>query len=108
MVKEQILNSDKFWLPYPIPSIVKDEPKFRVNSRLNGIEYDWRGGTWINTNWFIVYGLRHYGFSEIANKIKEKSVELIMKSGFRESFNPLTGKGIGAKDFSWSTLVIDM
>ena len=33
---------------------------------------------------------------------------VIKKSGFREYYNPLTGDGLGAKDFGWSTLVMDM
>jgi len=108
MVEKYILNSDKFWLPYPIPSVAKDESEFRPDSELNGIAYDWRGGTWLNINWFLIHGLRNHGFSEIADKIKEKSIEMVKKSGFYESFNPITGEGIGAKDFSWTALVIDM
>jgi hypothetical protein len=33
---------------------------------------------------------------------------LIAKSGFREYYNPLTGEGFGARNFGWSTLLIDM
>lgn len=34
--------------------------------------------------------------------------ELIGKSGFREYYNPFTGEGYGAHDFTWSGLVADM
>ena len=40
--------------------------------------------------------------------IVEKSVELVSKNGFREFFNPFSGEGYGAHNFSWSTLVVDM
>ena len=30
------------------------------------------------------------------------------KSGFREYFNPQTGEGLGAVDFTWGSLIIDM
>ena len=38
----------------------------------------------------------------------ESIKELIEKSGFREYYNPNTGKGYGAMDFTWSGLVVDM
>lgn len=34
--------------------------------------------------------------------------ELVGKSGFREYYNPFTGQGYGAEDFTWAGLVLDM
>jgi len=68
----------------------------------------WRGSTWINMNWFIYKGLRNYGFDDIANELKSKTMEMIEKSGFYEYYNPINGKGLGAKDFIWSGLIFDM
>ena len=108
LVNNFILKPDKFWLPYPLPSIAKDELEFRADDKLMGLSYIWRGTVWMNTNWFIVHGLRQHGFFEIANEIKEKTIELVAKEGFYESFNPLTGEGFEPKEFGWSTLIIDM
>lgn len=108
MVERHILQSDEFWLPFPLPSVAKCEPEFRADSRLNGISRIWRGTTWININWFLIHGLRQHGFGHVADIIKEKSIEMVVKNGFREYFNPMTGEGFGAKNFGWSTLVIDM
>ena len=33
---------------------------------------------------------------------------LIQLSGFREYYNPFSGEGYGACDFTWSGLVVDM
>ena len=69
----------------------------------------WRGPIWINTNWFIYLGLLNYGFTEFANHIKEGIFELATNHGFREYYDPFTGKGLGGKAFSWTAaLVIDM
>ena len=68
----------------------------------------WRGPTWIGTNWFIYKGLVNYGFFNLAQELLESSIKLIKQSGFREQFNPLTGEGRGAKEFTWGTLIIDM
>lgn len=108
LVENYLLNPDKFWLPYPIPSIAKDEPEFRPDGKLMGLLYDWRGSAWVNTNWFLFHALKHHGFPEVANTLKEKTIKMVTRNGFHEKFNPITGEGIDAKDFGWSTLVIDM
>jgi hypothetical protein len=32
----------------------------------------------------------------------------VAREGFREAYNPLTGRGHGARDFGWSTLLVDL
>ncbi len=104
IVERHILNEDEFWLPYPLPSVALSEPSFRAAERM----VIWRGGTWINTNWLIAKGLQRHGYAEAARVIVQRSAELVLKSGFREFYNPLTGEGYGARNFGWSTLVVDM
>jgi hypothetical protein len=33
---------------------------------------------------------------------------LVEKSGFREYYDPVTGEGHGAREFTWSGLLVDM
>ena len=34
---------------------------------------------------------------------------LVARAGFREYFDPLTGEGLGARDYSWSaSLILDV
>jgi len=101
LVKKHLLNKKEFWTDYPVPTVSRKEPSFDPKGF-------WRGPAWIATNWFIYKGLLNYGFVEEAKRIKESSLALIEKSGFREHFNPLTGEGEGAKNFTWGGLVIDM
>ncbi|MEX0622238.1 MAG: trehalase family glycosidase [Candidatus Woykebacteria bacterium] len=109
IVKNHVLNNKEFSLPYPIPTVAASEASFApAAKRFFGEPLLWRGPTWINTNWYIVSGLRKHGYKKEAEQIVEKSVELVQKSGFREFFNPFSGEGYGAHDFSWSTLVVDM
>lgn len=75
----------------------------------------WRGPVWINMNWFLYYGLLDYGYDELANKIKSDSLELILKAGFYEYFNPnkevyeFENGGYGGSDFSWTAaLYLDL
>lgn len=104
IVNKHILNPNEFWLPYPIPSVPRNNPFFSpsLTSSL------WRGPTWININWLIFNALKEKGYQNVAKKIKEKTIELVLKSGFREFYNPITGEGLRSKDYGWSTLVVDM
>jgi len=105
LVEEHLLNPREYALPFPVPSVAADEPAFDPGEPRGFI---WRGPTWVNTNWFLVRGLRAHGYAEAADHIVAKTVELVRRQGFRECYNPLTGAGQQARDFGWSTLVLDM
>lgn len=105
LVEDHLLNEREYWLPFPVPSVAADEPAFDPEEPHGFI---WRGPTWVNTNWFIVRGLRVHGYTEIADQIVAKTVELVRRSGFRECYHPFSGAGQQARDLGWSTLVLDM
>jgi glycogen debranching enzyme len=62
----------------------------------------WRGPVWIIMNWFILEGLRRYGYDDLANTIRQDSLDLIETSGFREYYDARDGSGCGSTEFSWS------
>lgn len=62
----------------------------------------WRGPVWVIMNWLIFEGLRRYGYDEFAELIRQDTLGLIEKSGFREYYDPRDGSGCGSTDFSWS------
>jgi glycogen debranching enzyme len=68
----------------------------------------WRGPVWINTNWYLARGLRRYGRPDLARHLEDRSAALVEGAGFREYYDPRTGEGHGARDFSWSALALDM
>ncbi|WP_405293907.1 MGH1-like glycoside hydrolase domain-containing protein [Algibacter sp. Ld11] len=85
-----------------------------TSERFNPKKY-WRGPVWINLNWMLYKGLKQYGFSEIAERVKQDTIEIIEKNGFYEYFDSRKdmhkeGKaGYGGNDFSWSAaLLIDL
>ena len=68
----------------------------------------WRGPVWINCNWIIYQGLKNKD-KNFANKIKEKTINLIKKNGFFEYYSFKTGKAFGASNFSWTaSLFLDL
>ncbi|KKT74404.1 MAG: Trehalase-like protein [Microgenomates group bacterium GW2011_GWA1_Microgenomates_45_10] len=104
IVENHLANRFQFWLPYPIPFVSKEEASFNPEDNV----LLWRGPVWINTNWFIWKGLLKHGYIELADELAKKTIALVEKSGFREFYNPFTGRGEGQKNYSWSTLVVEM
>jgi glycogen debranching enzyme len=104
VLEKHLLQKSGFQVPYPIPSLAVDEPAFSPNESL----YIWRGPTWVVFNWFLQGYLLQKGYQQEARELLLSVKKLITKSGFREYYNPFTGEGHGAEEFTWSGLVVDM
>ena len=101
LVDGHLLNTKEFAAKFLVPTVSMDEPSFNPKGF-------WRGPVWLAINWFVYKGLLNYGFNSEAEKIYQSSLNLIEQSGFREHFDPQTGEGFGALDFTWGGLVVDM
>ncbi len=56
-----------------------------------------------------MHGLGKYGYLDHAARLGTSIVDLPTLSRFREYFDPETGAGYGAEDFSWTAaLLIDL
>jgi len=85
-----------------ITSISVDDIQF------NPLNY-WRGPVWININWMLYGGMKNYRLLEDSMNLKESIIDLITEHGFYEYYNPLSGEGLGADNFSWTAaLLIDL
>jgi glycogen debranching enzyme len=62
----------------------------------------WRGPVWVIMNWFIIEGLKRYGYEDLAETIRLDTLGVIEAGGFREYYDPRDGSGCGSTDFSWS------
>jgi hypothetical protein len=63
----------------------------------------------VNMDWMIRLGLLKYGDNDVAERIRQGIFELAANHGFREYYDPFTGRGLDVKSFSWTAaLVIDM
>lgn len=99
-----LFNEKEFNTSFPIPSVSIDNPSFFP---LDSI-FIWRGPTWVIFNWFLYHLLKGRKYDKAAMNLKETVLKLIKKSGFKEYYNPFTGEGYGAKEFTWSGLIVDM
>jgi glycogen debranching enzyme len=106
LLLKNLLLEDSFSTPYGVPTVALNEPSFDLDAVWPWP--NWRGPVWIGANWFIVKGLRRYGYNEAADAITNQSRLLLEKSGFREFYNPFSGEGYGAEGFTWGGLVLDM
>jgi alpha,alpha-trehalase len=91
---ERILSRVKFGMPSWDPDHSGFEPK----------RY-WRGPVWAMMNFLIADGLGEAGYGELSGRVRRDTAALIEQSGFFEYFDPLTGRGYGGGDFSWTAAI---
>jgi hypothetical protein len=109
MVEEHLLDPARFWLPVAPPSVDARDPKFSRHDRLLfGIRRYWRGPTWINSAWLVWLGLVRLGYEPEARTLAERLCDTVRGHGLREYYDPYTGHGKGAIDFTWSTLIMEL
>jgi hypothetical protein len=52
--------------------------------------------------------MRELGYTEQADAIVASLEDAVIAHGFREYYNPLTGRGLAARGFGFSTLLVDL
>jgi neutral trehalase len=97
-----LLDPARFWGPYVVPTISRDDPAFKDQ------QY-WRGTIWPPTNYLLYQGLRRYGFDQAAAELAQRSVDLFLTTWreyrlCRENYDSRTGAGGGQRYQSWGPL----
>lgn len=99
LVKDNMMDSNKFNTYMPLPTASKDNPKFNPNKY-------WRGPVWMDQALYGIESLQNYGFKSEAETLTKKLFDnaegLIGDGPIRENYNPETGQGLHTKNFSWS------
>jgi glycogen debranching enzyme len=99
LVEEHLLNPAEYALNGEVRHWVTTTAK--TEATWEARRY-WRGPVWIIMNWFILEGLRRYGYADLAETIRQDTLDLIETSGFREYYDARDSSGCGSTDFSWS------
>ncbi len=108
LVEEHLLDQRRFWLPVPPPSVSAEEPRFSRRDHLLFLRRYWRGPTWVNAAWLLWLGLVRLGYAQEAEELGRRVSRAVAGAGLREYYDPFTGRGMGAEDFSWSALVMEL
>jgi len=107
MVQHYLLNPQKFWGEYVIPTTPRDDPAFGDNNY-------WRGRIWAPTNYLVYEGLKRSGMDEVAAEVAEKSTQLFLKEHgekghAHENYNGANGVGDDVKSsvtyYGWSGIL---
>lgn len=66
-----LLDENRFWTELPIPTMPKNSPAYEKDM--------WRGCSWLNINYFIILGLRKYGYMDVAAELRRRTLEAVNK-----------------------------
>jgi hypothetical protein len=105
MIVEHLFNAAEFWSAYPVPAMARSERWYSRDFHPTDLGCDWRAKAWIPTNYMIYWGLRRYGYRELAALVAHATHRLVQKSGNCEYYDAETGAGCGLDPFwGWSLL----
>jgi glycogen debranching enzyme len=105
VIETHLLDPARYRAPVGIPSVSMDEPSFI--SRFD-LWRTWRGPSWMVTAWLLVPALRELGYEDDADRIVTSLAGAVAGDGWREYYNPVSGRGEAARGFAMSTLLIDL
>jgi Mannosylglycerate hydrolase MGH1-like glycoside hydrolase domain len=105
MVFEHLFNSREFWTPYPVAALSKSERWYSQDWLPGDLGCNWRAKTWVPINYMVAHGLNHYGYTDLAELVADRTFRLVKEAGDREYYDAETGQGCGLDPFwGWSLL----
>jgi len=108
LVEETLLDRQRFWDGVPLASVALCDPAHTSRDRYWGLRRYWRGPSWVNAAWLAWIGLRRLGHVPEAEAMAARLGAVVTREGLREYYEARSGRGMGAREFGWSTLVWEM
>ena len=68
---EKLIDPDLLWTKVPLATVSQAHPMYSTDM--------WRGAAWLNLNYFMIKGLKKYGYNDIAEELKTKTLETVYK-----------------------------
>ena len=66
-----LTDKSLLWTEFPLSSVAKTHSTYSTDM--------WRGGVWLNYNYFIIKGLQNYGYNALATELRTKTLENVNK-----------------------------
>ena len=63
-----LTDPDLFWTKNPVPTISKNHPDYAPSM--------WKGGVWLNMNYFCMKGLVRYGYTDLEKEWRQKLLDI--------------------------------
>jgi hypothetical protein len=105
---EEVLRAPRYAAGVPLPAVALDDPAHTDRETWWGRHRHWRGPSWVNSAWLVTLGLRRLGLDDEADSMARRLAAVMQREGFREYYESHSGRGMGAHDFGWSTLIAEM
>ncbi len=105
---EYLLDERRFWTAIAPPAVSRGEQAFSLKEHFAGLRRYWRGPTWVNSAWLVWRGMVRLGYEQQAAELAGAITETVSREGLREYYDPFDGRGMGAEDFAWSALALEM
>lgn len=107
---DEVLQSPGFRDAVPLPAVALDDPAHTSRQVFGPLRRHrhWRGPSWVNSTWLVSLGLRRLGEHDLADALARRLVGVWRNEGFREYYEARSGRGMGAMDFGWSTLLLEL
>ncbi len=64
-----LTDESLLWTKNPLPTVAKNHPTYSTDM--------WRGGVWLNLNYFIFKGLTQYGYTDIAKELRDRTLAMV-------------------------------
>jgi hypothetical protein len=105
---EYLFDERRFWTPVAPPAVSLNEPSFSMKEHFGGLRRYWRGPTWVNSAWLVWRGLVRLGYEPQAAALARAITDAVSREGLREFYDPHDGRGMGAENFAWSALALEL
>lgn len=96
-----LTNPKEFWGKYALPTVARSDARYEPATM-------WRGPVWANINYFFIEALSNIGENELAEILRQKTLNMIMaQEGIFEYYNAARGEpGKNAVPiFGWTAAV---
>jgi glycogen debranching enzyme len=100
-IVQHLVEPTEFGGDFVIPTVARNDPHYDPETM-------WRGPVWANINYFFIEALKQVGKTDLANEIREKTLDLIMQHpSIYEYYHAENGNppASAANIFGWTAAV---
>jgi hypothetical protein len=103
----KLTDPAKFWRRFGVPTLAADDPGYEPQIRRC---CQWNGAVWLEWNYLVFFGLRRYGYQEVARELGGRMVEaaatqLSRNHRFWESYSPDEVKLDSPQSYIWDSML---